>query len=166
MRPLNHIAAIIFGLAAPAAVTFWSVSATGPRNAEHYARVAAENPTTRSVIEGFEARAIDGRDPAGAIRDLFAEDMIEHDQAVAGTRQSVIDYLEGRGWSGTTPQRTIHRIIVDGEYAAVHHRVQLQPDEPGLAVVDIFRVVDGKVVEHWDVMQPIAADSPNVHGPF
>ena len=34
-------------------------------------------------------------------------------------------------------------------------------DDLGRAVVDIFRVEDGRIVEHWDVMQPVPAESNN-----
>jgi predicted SnoaL-like aldol condensation-catalyzing enzyme len=40
------------------------------------------------------------------------------------------------------------------------------PGEPGSAVVDIFRLEDGKIVEHWDVMQPVPEDSANPNGMF
>jgi predicted SnoaL-like aldol condensation-catalyzing enzyme len=40
----------------------------------------------------------------------------------------------------------------------------MTPDDRGSAVVDIFRVEDGKVAEHWDVVQPIPEDSANDNG--
>lgn len=51
MRPLNHALAVIFGLAAPTALTFWSISDGGPRNKAHYDRIAAERTDTRAVLE-------------------------------------------------------------------------------------------------------------------
>lgn len=35
------------------------------------------------------------------------------------------------------------------------------PGERGQAVVDLFRVQDGKIVEHWDVLQDVPATSAN-----
>jgi predicted SnoaL-like aldol condensation-catalyzing enzyme len=37
----------------------------------------------------------------------------------------------------------------------VHHHVIRHAGDPGLAVVDIFRVEGGKIVEHWDVLQDV-----------
>jgi predicted SnoaL-like aldol condensation-catalyzing enzyme len=55
----------------------------------------------------------------------------------------------------------VKRIIADGEYVAVHHTFQTNPEDRGAAVVDIFRVQDGKIVEHWDVLQPVPEKSAN-----
>ncbi|MFJ3802512.1 ester cyclase [Streptomyces sp. NPDC090088] len=55
----------------------------------------------------------------------------------------------------------VKRVIADGEYVAFHHHFKLSPDDRGSAVLDIFRVCDGKVVEHWDVIQPIPEKSGN-----
>ena len=40
------------------------------------------------------------------------------------------------------------------------------PDDPGQVVVDIFRVDDGRIVEHWDVMQPAPTESNDDNGMF
>jgi predicted SnoaL-like aldol condensation-catalyzing enzyme len=40
------------------------------------------------------------------------------------------------------------------------------PNDPGMAVVDIFRVESGKIVEHWDVMQAVPALAANTNGMF
>lgn len=56
---------------------------------------------------------------------------------------------------------SLKRVIADGEYVAFHHHFLLSPADRGSAVVDIFRVQDGKVVEHWDVIQPVPEESGN-----
>ncbi|MEU6510109.1 nuclear transport factor 2 family protein [Streptomyces sp. NPDC046942] len=56
---------------------------------------------------------------------------------------------------------SVKRVIADGEYVAFHHHFQISADDRGAAVVDIFRIQDHKVVEHWDVVQPVPATSAN-----
>lgn len=60
----------------------------------------------------------------------------------------------------------IHRAFVDGDHVVVHCHVRPVPSEPGLAVVDIFRVADGRVAEHWDVIQPVVSGGPNPNPMF
>ena len=53
------------------------------------------------------------------------------------------------------------RVIAEGDYVAVHSHIKLTADDPGLAAVDLLRVRNGKVVEHWDVLQPVPSTSAN-----
>lgn len=63
-------------------------------------------------------------------------------------------------------RQTIHRAFVDGDHVIVHVHVQRWPDDPGLAVVDIFRCENGEIVEHWDVIQEVPAQPVNPNGMF
>jgi predicted SnoaL-like aldol condensation-catalyzing enzyme len=61
----------------------------------------------------------------------------------------------------------VKRIFADGEYVVAHVYGVRVPGQPGTAIVDIFRLdTDGKIVEHWDVMQPVPAESANPNGMF
>lgn len=166
MRPMTHILAILAGIAAPIAVTFWTTSDYGPRSKAHYAAVQDKVMSTREVIEAFEKMGIDEHKPKEAVLAYFSPDVVDHDPGVKGDRQSIIDYLDSRDWSSGVPKRTIRHIIVEGDLGVVHHHIVRKPGEKGIAAVDIFRVKDGKVVEHWDVLQPIPEDSPNQNGMF
>jgi predicted SnoaL-like aldol condensation-catalyzing enzyme len=60
----------------------------------------------------------------------------------------------------------IKQIFADGDFVIVHvHGVRV-PGERGSAIVDIFKLEDGKIVEHWDVLQPIPETSANTNGMF
>jgi len=50
---------------------------------------------------------------------------------------------------------------VDGNIVVLHSHVRMKADDRGMAVVDIFRFEKGKIVEHWDVLQPIPEKSAN-----
>ena len=55
----------------------------------------------------------------------------------------------------------------DGDYVILHSHWQGLSDNPrGEAVVDIFRLEGGKVLEHWDVIQPIPETSANANTMF
>jgi predicted SnoaL-like aldol condensation-catalyzing enzyme len=60
----------------------------------------------------------------------------------------------------------IKRTIAEGEFVVVHSHVRQKPGDLGAAVVHIFRFEDGRIVELWDVGQPIPNDSSNPHGMF
>ena len=52
-------------------------------------------------------------------------------------------------------------VFSDGDRVIVHSHVTTGAEDRGLAVVDIFRLEQGKVVEHWDVVQPVPEKSAN-----
>lgn len=60
----------------------------------------------------------------------------------------------------------VKRAFADGEFVILHVHLRLQPDDQGLAIVEIFRLEHGKIVEHWDVRQPMPNDSRNSNGMF
>jgi predicted SnoaL-like aldol condensation-catalyzing enzyme len=44
------------------------------------------------------------------------------------------------------------RFIAEGDLVVVHSHLGPQPQDRGMAVVDIFRIENNKIVEHWDVL--------------
>ena len=60
----------------------------------------------------------------------------------------------------------IKRIFADGDYVIVHVHAVREPGTRGNAIVDIFKLENGKVVEHWDVVQPIPEKPANNNGMF
>ncbi|UQR64375.1 ester cyclase [Bradyrhizobium sp. C-145] len=61
----------------------------------------------------------------------------------------------------------IKRVFAEGDFVILHVHAQRQPSELGLAIVDIFRLENGKIVEHWDVRQPLTeATAANANGMF
>jgi predicted SnoaL-like aldol condensation-catalyzing enzyme len=57
-------------------------------------------------------------------------------------------------------------VIAEDDLVVTHGVVKFSADDPGTVAVDIFRLEDGKVVEHWDVLQPLPEESANPHPMF
>jgi predicted SnoaL-like aldol condensation-catalyzing enzyme len=60
----------------------------------------------------------------------------------------------------------IKRIFADGDYVIVHVHAVREPGTRGNAIIDIFKLENGKVVEHWDAVQPIPEKAANDNGMF
>jgi predicted SnoaL-like aldol condensation-catalyzing enzyme len=63
-------------------------------------------------------------------------------------------------------QLIVKNVLADGDLVAVHSRIALRPGEPDIAAVHLFRFQRDKIVEMWDVGQPMPPDSPNKDGAF
>ena len=58
------------------------------------------------------------------------------------------------------------RVIAEGDYVMLHLHGMGGPNPHGESVVDIFRVENGKVVEHWDIIQAIPESADNANSMF
>ena len=60
----------------------------------------------------------------------------------------------------------IKRVFADGDYVILHVHNVPTPGSRGNAIIDIFKLENGKVVEHWDVRQEIPEQSANSNTMF
>ena len=91
---------------------------------------------------------------------------IQHNPLAETGRDAAIKFLEPFFATHPDIHYTIARIIADGNLVAVHSHGVFAAGERGLAIVDILRVEGCKVMEHWDVVQPVPEKSANTNGMF
>ena len=60
----------------------------------------------------------------------------------------------------------IKKAFAEGDYVILHVHAVREPGTRGRAIMDIFRLEDGKIVEHWDVAQDIPEKMPHTNGMF
>lgn len=107
--------------------------------------------TERRVKEAFEAHV--------------APDYIQHNPGIADGRDAAIAKLAPM-FADRSRSFEIRKILVDGNLAAIHLFVKPDPAARGAAVADFYRIEGGKIVEHWDVIQPIPETAANAHPMF
>ncbi|HMT43568.1 MAG TPA: nuclear transport factor 2 family protein [Chakrabartia sp.] len=100
------------------------------------------------------------------VDDYIRPDYIQHSSLAEPGVQALKDWLDARRADSPDAMQTIHRSFVDGDHVIVHVHVSRWPGDPGFAVVDIFRMQDGMIAEHWDVLQEIPAAPVNPNSMF
>jgi predicted SnoaL-like aldol condensation-catalyzing enzyme len=103
---------------------------------------------------------------SGAVDRFIAPDYIQHNQLAEPGREGLKRFLDTIRAETPKAVHDVKRAFVDGDHVTVHYHVRRWPDDTGWAVIDIFRLEDGLIAEHWDVMQDVVPGGPNPLGPF
>jgi predicted SnoaL-like aldol condensation-catalyzing enzyme len=101
-----------------------------------------------------------------AVKELLGEHYIQHAFGQPDGGDQLLENMPKMYAANPDLHTTIHRLVAEDDLVAAHHHLQLRPGEPGLQVMDIFRLADGKIVEHWDVVAEIPKGSPGNSGVF
>jgi predicted SnoaL-like aldol condensation-catalyzing enzyme len=123
--------------------------------------VSGERAAFERFVELFYTR----KRVAEAFAFLVAEDYRQHNPNIADGRQAAVDALTPKFNGSPEARFEVQRIIVDGDLAMVHVKAS-RPGAPDAAVADIYRFEDGRIVEHWDVLQPVPVHAVHDHPMF
>jgi predicted SnoaL-like aldol condensation-catalyzing enzyme len=98
--------------------------------------------TVARVFDAFRAGDVDAFD------ELIAEDYVQHNPQADNGLQAVKEFFRPLG----PVDVDVYRVIADGDLVAAHSHYKTF----NMAAVDVWRFDDdGKMIEHWDVLQPI-----------
>ena len=107
---------------------------------------------------------------AGKIRQAYATyvspDMRHHNTALAGDAASLEKAMQENHTQYPNKIFDIKRVLEDGNMVALHSHIRIKPTDPGFAAVHIFRFDGDRIIEMWDVIQPVPENSPNKNGMF
>ena len=127
-------------------------------------RTPQEEANLKLVLDMFEA-VLNPMD-SSAVDRFISPDYIQHNQAVEPGVAPLKAFLDSVKTLSPFAVHDVKRAFVDGDHVTVHYHVRRWPGDRGWAVIDIFRVADGMIVEHWDVMQDVIEGGPNPNSPF
>ncbi|WP_285115612.1 nuclear transport factor 2 family protein [Leifsonia sp. fls2-241-R2A-40a] len=102
---------------------------------------------------------------ADAFAFLVADDYRQHNPNLADGPAVAVEALTPKFDGDPEARFEIQRILVDGDLAMVHVKAS-GPGRPDAAVADIYRFHDGRIVEHWDVLQAVPAHPVHDHPMF
>jgi predicted SnoaL-like aldol condensation-catalyzing enzyme len=143
-------------LAIAGAVCALQLGATAqtPKAPPAAASMEAPEEANKAVVIAFYNAALNEKDWEKASK-FIGPRYVQHNQAAVDGPEGIKAHIENLKANFPLNHGEIKRAIADGDLVALHIHVKRSPDVPGFAVVDLFRVENGKVVEHWDVVQSI-----------
>jgi predicted SnoaL-like aldol condensation-catalyzing enzyme len=122
-------------------------------------------PDNRAAFERFVELFYAQKRVREAFDYLVADRYVQHNPTIQDGPEAAIKALTPK-FDGSPDNRfEVQRILVDGDLAMVHVRAS-GPGRPDAAVADLYRFEDGRIVEHWDVLQPVPAGAVHDHPMF
>ena len=85
---------------------------------------------------------------ASALDRYWSENYVQHNPQIPNGREALKQMISGGG----NMKYEMGLVVADGDFVMVHARITGFGPKP-LIAVDIFRVKEGKLAEHWDVLQ-------------
>ena len=105
-------------------------------------------------------------DLGAGIRKFFGPHYIQHNPTAPDGIEGFKAFLGFLREKFPDSRSEIKRALADGDYVILHVHSVREKGARGRAIVDIFRLENGKIVEHWDVAQEIPEKAANTNGMF
>lgn len=126
---------------------------------------AAQLAHNKKLVLDFYHKLIGEKDYEAA-RAYMGAEYKQHAPYATDGHAGIAEWV--RTFKASFPQHhyEVKKVIAEGDLVVLHLHGKSGPNPHGESVVDIFRIKDGKVVEHWDVIQPIPEHADNANTMF
>lgn len=127
-------------------------------------RDTAAEAANEALVRGFYDNFFNKHDTGAA--SVVADSYIQHNPYVPDGKAPFVDYFTGYFAENPESRNEIVRSVASGDLVWLHVRSTNGAEDRGQAVVDIFRVENGQIVEHWDVIQAVPEEAANKNTMF
>ncbi|NDJ57126.1 hypothetical protein GWD52_08995 [Enterobacteriaceae bacterium 4M9] len=133
--------------------------------AQNVTRDVAAEEANRTLVLNFYDRFFNKHEVTQAA-EVVADNYKQHNPQVPDGKAPFVSYFAGYFKENPQSRARIVRSATDGDLVYLHVHSASGPKDRGQAVVDIFRVQGGKIVEHWDVIQEVPEKAANSNTMF
>jgi predicted SnoaL-like aldol condensation-catalyzing enzyme len=126
---------------------------------------AAQMEANKKIVLDFYDKAINQKDFAAASKH-FGNRYVQHNPIAEDGPEGLRKFIEFLRSKFPNYKSEFKRVFADGDYVIVHVHNMREPGTRGRAIIDIFKLENGKIVEHWDVAQDIPEKAANNNGMF
>jgi predicted SnoaL-like aldol condensation-catalyzing enzyme len=126
---------------------------------------SAQEEANRTVVLAFYEKGLNQKDADAALAHV-GDRYVQHNPNAADGPDGFRKFIGFLREKFPNSHGEIKRSFVDGDYVTLHVHAVREPGTRGNAIVDIFKLENGKIIEHWDVVQPIPENPANSNTMF
>ncbi|MGD0079619.1 MAG: nuclear transport factor 2 family protein [Methanoregula sp.] len=117
--------------------------------------------TNKTTVRDFYNLALNLKKPEEAVAKFMGPYYRQHNPGAGDGAEAFIAFVREFVKAFPTLHFNFKRIVAQGDLVVVHSHLVRHAGDRGMAVMDIFRLENGKVVEHWDVLQEVPETPAN-----
>lgn len=141
------------------ALLFTALTATAAIAQQEQRNVAQEEANRQLVVEFYHQNF--NQHQVDQATKVMADDYIQHNPLVPNGKAPFVSFFKGFFAKNPNAKSKIVRTAADGDLVWLHIHATNGEHDRGQAIIDVFRVQDGKIVEHWDVIQNVPEKAAN-----
>ena len=126
----------------------------------------SQNERNRELVRDFYHLSLNLKKPEEAVEKFLGPYYRQHNPGAADGAEAFVAFVHGFTGAFPSLRFDFKRFIAEGDLVVVHSHLLRQQGDHGVAVMDIFRIENNKIVEHWDVLQEIPESSVNSNTMF
>lgn len=115
----------------------------------------------KKIVLDFYEKSFIRHQPRQAAETYLIQNYIQHNPRVPNGRDAFSGFFEGYFARNPSASSIVKRVISEGDLVVIHANAKMNAQDRGKAMIDIFRVEIGLIVEHWDVIQDVPEASAN-----
>lgn len=119
-----------------------------------------QEAANKAAVLAFYEKGLNQKDADAALRYL-GDRYVQHNPNAADGPEGFRKFVAFLRDKYPQSRSEIKRVFTDGDYVILHVHAVREPGTRGNAIIDIFRLEKGRIVEHWDAVQPIPEQSAN-----
>ncbi|MER5781994.1 nuclear transport factor 2 family protein [Streptomyces mobaraensis] len=120
----------------------------------------------KRIAQEFFSLAFNDKRPAEAAARYLGPFYIQHNPGAPDGPEAFVSVITG--FVEQFPELTMEfkRVVAEGDLVVLHSHMRTSPEDRGSSVMDIVRFEDGRIVEHWDVVQAVPETAANDNSMF
>jgi predicted SnoaL-like aldol condensation-catalyzing enzyme len=120
----------------------------------------------KQTVLAFLDLAFNEKRPAEAAERYLGPRYVQHNPLVPDGPEAFVAFVTGFTTQFPELRLEVKRIVAEGDVVVTHSLLRTSPGDRGTAAADICRLEGGRIVEHWDVLQPVPEGAANAHPMF